>query len=114
MNKHRGEVAITLTIDGEERTLAMRPTFECIAAIETQQGGILDVMQSFATHRWKIIDLIAIVNAGLSHDKSVKPNQIRDAILSAGAVTFVGCVTDLLANAISGGRESEGNAEASS
>ena len=114
-NKHRGEVAITLPIAGREKQFALRPTFAFIAKVEAEcDCGLWELAHRFADGDWRVTDLVSVVSAGLAHDRSLAPRDIRDAVFEAGPIRLLPAAIALCGNAAAGGdasRELEGNDE---
>ena len=116
-NTYRGEVPITLSIAGREKKFALRPTFEFIATVEEEcECGLWRLVHRLADGDWRVSELVTILTAGLAHDDSIDPRDVRDAVFEAGPTSLLAAAMALCGNAVSGGDASfragpEGNGE---
>ena len=110
-NKARGEVDLTLGGD----TYTIRPSFDRIANIEGQVGGILPFLERLQTNRWTVTELVTVVQCMMrGQSDGPKPKEVPDLMLQAedGVISFVGPVAEFLTNCVTGGRKEpkdEGN-----
>jgi hypothetical protein len=108
-NPHRGEVAVTL--DGHSFTL--RPSWEALVEIEQATGvGIMQLAAAFATGRFRVTDLHAVLMAGLKAggEKRADPAEVGRMIAATGIMNggLLKSVTAFLENAITGGADKTG------
>ena len=108
-NPQRGDVAITLKVNGADREFTMRPTFEAIAEVERATGrGLLAVARSAAAGELGLAEATAIVAAGL---KAAGEPATREAVgpmvFETGLLNVLAPLVAFLQGAISGGRAPE-------
>lgn len=106
-NKARGEVEITLG----GKTYAMAPTFDTIQRIEQAHGGLVEIMARFGDNAWRVGDLVGIAAIALAGEKGLSPQRVGREMHEAGYMNFVAPVSELLVNALTGGRELEDEPE---
>ena len=109
MNKHRGEVEITL--DG--KAYVMRPTFEAMAEIEAKIGhGILWLATRASEGDIGITEVAVIIAAGLkAAGEPATADTVGPIVFRTGLVKVLVPVGEYLTSALMGG-EPPGEAEA--
>ncbi len=99
-NPYRGEV--TFTIDGEDYTV--RPTFQIIAEIESQYGGIMPLAKRIASGDFTITEIVGVILIALKGQKGApKPQELQELIFEEGATNFLVPISTFLANALTSG-----------
>ena len=100
LNAHRGETAVRL--GGE--TIVLRPTFECLAEIESALGeGLLATARRVAHSGLGFRDAAALIAAGSkAAGRSLDPRWLRQALLDAGLVGLSAPLCAFLVGAVTG------------
>lgn len=99
-NPYRGEV--TFTIDEEDYTV--RPTFQIIAEMEAQFGGIMPMAKRIAGGDFTVTEIVGVILIALKGQKGApKPQALQELIFDEGATNFLIPISTFLANALTSG-----------
>lgn len=112
VNKHRGEVEITL--DG--RKFVMRPTFQAMVEIEAATGrGLLGLVRRISEMDFGYAEAQAVITAGLrAAGEQATPDKVGEMVFNTGLAAVAGPVGAFLMGALSGGGQpGEGEATGS-
>ena len=105
-NPHRGEV--TFTVNGEDYTV--RPTFQVIAEIENQFGGIMPLAKRMAAGDFTITEIVGVMLIALRGVKDApKSALLQEKIFEEGVTNFLNPVASFLANALTSGGQGGGS-----
>ena len=108
INPARGEVAIRLA----GKDYALRPSMAFIAEVEGAIGPLTAQFAALREGTWKVTDLIAIVQAGLRHERGLGEAAIAEAVFRAGPGRLREAALALVAQTLMGEEDEAEAAEA--
>lgn len=114
-NPHRGEVGVSLVVEGKEKSFVLRPSHTAMAEMEEELGmGAIEVLDRFRFRKFGLREVSVVVAAGLrASGNPAKTPRVAEMVYQTGVQRVATEAVRLLINMLNGGREpGEGEAEA--
>lgn len=111
---------ITLEINGAERTISITPDYRTIGEIESHEfhrngdGAIGLIWDRFRRRAQRLSDYVAVIHGGLrgAGIRDVTAEEIAEAIVEEGPISFAVVCASILTEALTGGRKSKSKKKA--